>query len=721
MPEQDYTLQLTSQRNLPGLSARYRSNTIEISERISRHSFIPVLRHELAHAFFEKACGDRSYAMALLSEAFSLWAGEHTDPVVRPNQYFTYASAARAWLSERSVSSLGQTAKEQEALAKVLFAGGMKDRWDHFFRDLLARCQESSFSIADTAHQFRSVLNQNLRPTIPKKIDFLIVEGYSHLLLNSRGEIARRHPVGSILKPTFFPLVPSLMSNRLSRNSLEWNCPRRELSQREWTWQEALVKSCNGFFLDFSPSSGPLWEPWSNLIRVVSPLVPKTMEERVGLQPKVRLSLKDVIALYQWLHRAAPYVTEVLDDTAVGGTLATAAGSSWFVQEGVSLKTGSVRDMYGTPHHSWIVATGRRDENGDPAYFAALHASGAGTQNLLVELRRLIQSSLQHPPRRVEVQILGLVPSNTVRLSCAGEEPMLAKLESDDWKLIPNQSMIPQNGARYVCPTGSTELTFPKTATDNVKRKYAGTLRISEPEGLLVASTLPTRPKMAKARRGSRFILETSERDYLVEAILSEFPQGHTELLKALALVMKNNVRFPRHGQRPICDTTHCQAFGQGGAVALSLRKRVEAIVKSVTDVDFALVEKRRWLPFSLGGSSPWTVKIGDRAIRRLLGMESPVLSVERRPNGQVQVETQSGQAAVISGETFRNQLKLKSFPTQIRKVRNGWLFEGLGEGHGIGLSLLSANAWAGQGASFEMILSRYYPDYPLSPTAKKQ
>lgn len=72
-----------------------------------------------------------------------------------------------------------------------------------------------------------------------------------------------------------------------------------------------------------------------------------------------------------------------------------------------------------------------------------------------------------------------------------------------------------------------------------------------------------------------------------------------------------------------------------------------------------------------------------------------------------------------ISGAEFRSRLGprfIKSTYFTVSKVPNGFLIEGRGWGHGVGLSQLGAKALAQKGLGFEEILKYYYPFASVEP-----
>jgi SpoIID/LytB domain protein len=84
----------------------------------------------------------------------------------------------------------------------------------------------------------------------------------------------------------------------------------------------------------------------------------------------------------------------------------------------------------------------------------------------------------------------------------------------------------------------------------------------------------------------------------------------------------------------------------------------------------------------------------------------------ERRKDQQIFVHLlYADSEETISCEVFRNTLKLPSCPDAISRLaeQQAWSFQGIGVGHGVGLSLLQAQALAEQGYSAKQILQDAY------------
>ena len=119
------------------------------------------------------------------------------------------------------------------------------------------------------------------------------------------------------------------------------------------------------------------------------------------------------------------------------------------------------------------------------------------------------------------------------------------------------------------------------------------------------------------------------------------------------------------------------------------------------------------WLPFSKGGVEKWVKQLSTAELLNFVN--EPVLldlRRERTRNGEVIVHLIYPEAEEsVPCEVLRNRLKLLSCPDVIRRdeARSAWLFEGIGEGHGQGLSLDRARVLAQTGKSAGAILADAY------------
>jgi peptidoglycan hydrolase-like amidase len=170
----------------------------------------------------------------------------------------------------------------------------------------------------------------------------------------------------------------------------------------------------------------------------------------------------------------------------------------------------------------------------------------------------------------------------------------------------------------------------------------------------------------------------------------------------ALARVVAHNERHAdsRHPGRPLCDTTHCQAF-QGTV-------RVKA--EETRAVKLPPLRWREWLPFSQGGQEAWREVRPRSQVEAILG---PGVTALRFAEGRVRylsTKREGGDvfdvAEDLPCEVLRSALKLPACPRTAAFDGASLIFEGRGRGHGEGLDVEEAKA---SGLSHEQILDRVY------------
>jgi hypothetical protein len=231
-------------------------------------------------------------------------------------------------------------------------------------------------------------------------------------------------------------------------------------------------------------------------------------------------------------------------------------------------------------------------------------------------------------------------------------------------------------------------------------RPYAGVFSLDPAPPLPPSAGARPTPREARARRGSDLVFRTTRLLYAAGVVASEDAAARGEVRVALARVADANAAHPRHAGRPVCDTTHCQAF-QGTA-------------RPTGEIRAALEEPLRaegWLPFSRGGEEPWSEARPLAAVRAILGPEARALSFGA---GRVRFLASTTDGAArweerrdLGCEALRGPLKLPSCPARAEIDADRVVFEGRGAGHGEGLDL----DWARRsGLGADAILTRAYP-----------
>jgi hypothetical protein len=212
---------------------------------------------------------------------------------------------------------------------------------------------------------------------------------------------------------------------------------------------------------------------------------------------------------------------------------------------------------------------------------------------------------------------------------------------------------------------------------------------------------------------GGPAILETDGETYadaVLDAEARHLRGAAREALRA-AIVWNGAHGAHRHGDtRSLCDTTHCMVFL--GALPETKPSRASADPKLLALLDqLAAVKQMDWLPFATGGAEPWERRLSASEIGARTG-ETQVLDLrrERRKNGAIFIHLIYPEAEeALPCEIFRNALKLPACPDSVRPVENAWLFQGVGAGHGMGLSIDRAQALSEAGREAADILRDAY------------
>jgi peptidoglycan hydrolase-like amidase len=213
---------------------------------------------------------------------------------------------------------------------------------------------------------------------------------------------------------------------------------------------------------------------------------------------------------------------------------------------------------------------------------------------------------------------------------------------------------------------------------------------------------VPVTERERNARRGSDFIFRTTRLQYTAGVVASEDASLKGEARVALARVAAHNEQHAesRHGGRPICDTTHCQAF----LGTVRVQPEEEKALRSPP------LRWNEWLLFSQGGQEPWRELRPRARVEALLGQGLAVLRFDVGRVFFVRTQQESGATfdttESLPCELLRSGLKLPACPRTASFDGADILFEGRGRGHGEGLDVESAKA---SGLPSEEILERAY------------
>jgi hypothetical protein len=574
-------------------------------------------------------------------------------------------------------------------------------------------------------------------------LEYAVMDLWSGQWLEDSGESSRvRRPVASILKPLLIVAEPEAWPVIKSQATAEWACPQLQ-APRNWTWSEALAKSCNGYFLaqarplPLSLLADLAWLAPDDRQREVS--VPESM----GLIPRARADLHSVLSVYRALALHHPEVRDELRETAKSGTLSGLAESAKFVERGWALKSGTTRDLVGAPDVGWIVGIS------DSAVFA-VRRRGTRPQALARDLEKLYQQwqsqSLLPSSAAIEMQLLTLVDEARIEMNCAGPWSIRGKDRAK--RFLATEVFRParlQPGESAVCWQGAWTASMPdaKSASRRTREVRGMVIKF----GLIAladeakAPEQKATPKQRRARRGTSLGLVTSRESYVAESLAAELASGPREAQLALAKVLAHNLLrgqhvSPRHDVQRLCDSTHCQVFGTHEPTRLHRQIAAQALRE-------APLPWAGWLEFSRGGVEAWSEtvapsawalvwpeglkleelvfkRVGDRAVLRSADSTSLLTSKPAAKGGGTHGAQSDGQnvaqnvgqsVAETNCEKLRSRLRLRRCPDEVSwsQEERAFVVRGRGEGHDRGMNVEEALHLAREGRSADEILKLSY------------
>jgi len=622
------------------------------------------LRHELAHQLLFWACPAASDDR-LFHEAFALSVSGELSTWTA-DRYLPLSKAAQL-LRERGLDTRGG----RNALARVL----SETRDGSLSRALLPRLRACGAGAPWAAPLSPEELAD--ADADPPADAAIALSRHSGEVLLVEGEVRAPLPFGSALKPFVVAGAPSAPRLR--------GCDAALMEAGE-----ALARSCNEWFLAWSsmpPPSAPARPSAKPPASVAAPFgefggalralglsrLPEEMAEAIGIRATLRLSPWAMAQAYRLLAEARPDVLAALRQTAVIGTLSKLPVSAGLA--GVAAKTGTVRDSRSRPRLGWIVLV-------DDDAVVVLVRAGKAPRTFAADAAALLARVRALPGiRAARVQALGLLPEAAVEARCPGLGLSLGKPSPLGPRFRPLRDLLPA-----LCLGHPWRVRFPGTPAEG--RDYAGVFTLSPPLPSQHAPGRPRSEREMRARRGSDFIFRTTALRYAAGVVAAEAADLRGEARAALLRVAAHNEAHSRHPGRPVCDTTHCQAFL--GTVA---PRATESAALGRPPLRW-----RRWLLFSAGGSEPWeelrpAAALGDHAALRFDKGRAHWVSAEGTP-----------QSAPC--EALRGALRLPSCPERAVREGDAVRFFGRGRGHGEGLDVAAAGASA---AGQEEILEGAY------------
>ncbi|MFT3916141.1 MAG: SpoIID/LytB domain-containing protein [Anaeromyxobacteraceae bacterium] len=435
---------------------------------------------------------------------------------------------------------------------------------------------------------------------------------------------------------------------------------------------------------------------WGPALRVLGLAALPGAAEATGMRPSPTISALGLAGAYRLLADARPDLVDVRSRDAGAGTPAGLDAAP--ALEGAALETGTVLDGAGNPRLGWIVAV-------DADVVLVLARAGRTPRSLAGEAARALRAARGPARGAARVQVFGLVEAMGVRARCARAGFALAP----EGPLALEGTVDLAEAARrgpLACVGGPWLVEVPgsKAGPRDSPRAYAGvfTLEPAPPgapaagEAGAAGATL----REARARRGSDLVFRTTRLLYAAGVVAAEDAASAGPARVALARVADANAQQARHPGRPVCDTTHCQAFlgtaraGEDNREALAHPLRATA-----------------WLPFSRGGLERWREARVAADVARALGGAPRGLAFRAGrvtwsttvPDGRGGAREERRDAGC---EVLRGPLKLPSCPSTATLRGDEVVFAGRGAGHGEGLDL----EWAKRsGLAAEEILRRSF------------
>ena len=671
-------LGLAPERNAqskPGL-VELRQNTPGVLDERLRLA----LRHELAHQLLWWACPAASEDR-LFHEAFALVVSGEL-PVWREGPYQSLSAAAK----ELARSPAVDTPRARRALARIL---GEDTGFPQALSRRLRQCQDGARWVVPVS------IDELADVTVKAAVDAtVVVSRHSGEVLLSEGDVQRALPYGSTLKPFVLagsPAPPPLLTPRSGVQ--EWACGQGLPKQVDGG--TALLRSCNGYFLDWEAKGGAAADfgPWGAVLSAVGLTgKPADMADAIGLRSTLALSPWGMAQAYRLLAEARPDLIELMKDNAARGTLSGLPASAAYA--GVATKTGTVRDAASRPQYGWVVAV-------DVDFVVVVMRPGNMPRGFAAEVTKVLAQVRQRPGlEAARVQVLGLASSSEVEAGCRGAGFAIGQG-------VPRPA--PQGFSRLrdmvargpaLCLGSPWRVRVPGLPSEG--RGYAGIFTWSVPPPYRPPPGMPTTERERSARRGSDFLFRTTRLQYTAGVVAAEDAGSKGEARIALARVAAHNERHAgsRHGGRPICDTTHCQAFL--GTVRVRPEEQKALALPPL--------RWKQWLLFSQGGQEPWRQVRPRARVEELLGQGLAALRFEAGRVSFIRTQQEGGAAfdttESLPCEVLRSSLKLPSCPRAASFDGADIVFEGRGRGHGEGLDVEAAKA---SGLRNEEILERAY------------
>ncbi|HWU42015.1 MAG TPA: hypothetical protein VN132_01215, partial [Bdellovibrio sp.] len=333
--------------------------SIRLNPKISSQKKDQIVSHELAHVFFNHYCpalkGD-----AFIQESFAYFITQDyrrlffESDFKNPDVVFSTKSID---LLKKNIDKKVPAMELAEPLSRVLIERVDKSpdngkALQERFVQMISKCRETDFVAEKISQEFKFFLLGENQETAyyPSEEGFILIDGISGMPLVQKGHLDQKLSPGSVLKPLLLASSPTVQESRFSRKSDSWVCGDEgpsEKWQRKWGWKEALIKSCNGFFLDAPSLTENESKTYRNhLLSVIdkSEELPSSisMAHAIGLLPGISLRPYEIALLYKNIYLSHPEIIQALDETPFQGTIKNYPGSSWFRENKIATKTGTI-------------------------------------------------------------------------------------------------------------------------------------------------------------------------------------------------------------------------------------------------------------------------------------------------------------------------------------------------------------------------------------------
>jgi hypothetical protein len=503
-------------------------------------------------------------------------------------------------------------------------------------------------------------------------LSYRLIHLYTGRVLASQGSQTTLAPLGSLLK---IPYLASLPSNVAETTETE----------------DALVRSDTGYF---SKLSNQLDLPLFSSLLGELPIL------REGLTPRSLLGERDPQGTFPFeksleesalllrdafLSEANRFAILAKNGDMAGSTLQhiPADLKKFLSQMRVLAKTGTISSHQGVPILGSLLLIWPKE---NPLYLAIIRAKNRIGADVVAESRSVLISwnrSLKTVDGIVAVDMLSLLPRAAWQRKSSCEQ---------------RAGRLPIIGMISYSRCGKFQVaTAAKTAKP--LREVTG-VWFDDP--VTKKSILLTDP--------------FSYAEGVVEAEAADLKGEARDALLAVAMwngVKSDAARFAKT-KKGLCDNTRCMVFQGNDRLNKLSPARLAKIVHDFDYLDnISKTQKHPWLFFEKGGDSPWTKSLATAEVSTKLGL-GPLIHIQRQRgrDGAVSVTfTQTQEEQTWPCELVRNRLKLLSCPDKIvlEPSNNQWIFSGVGEGHGQGLSISRATDLAKQGYVSQEILKRAF------------